>query len=677
MIGKITAAIEKRPAAAALLATAVFGLSAWGFAVEFVRWERFIRLYALIAVFSAAFAAVGTLVPVCLSKKAIGKKGRLAAFFGSAALLHAVIWPIIGTINVDGLANRKAIRCGLAAACVLIGVCLILLFSGLLRRGRKAPRAAAAALLGIACFSAAFSLTARFFDLSWTYPLYRAVVPQGGVATADREIFYDFAFATQKTQPTDNLGKDASFDIKLAKNEREGFQLLVRTRKDGKAVRLSVSDFVSPGGGRMAVRAFAERYTAVPGYGSMFSDEFADALIPLEHEKDFPLEKDRLRPFYIETRSAADTPAGTYTATVTLTDANGAVLSETAVTAEVWDFTLPETPASDTAMGIFGGEFYTLTGCAGDAEQSERIYKTYYDYLLDHRVSPYNLPYDILDERADAYMSDPRVTSFTIPYVGDDALQVQYYEKVSSDPVWAAKGYFYPIDEPVDEAAYDSYTGITDRLARLCPGYRMVTPFCTDKVEIAGREHTSVSLQADRSSILCGVSDVVLGDGVLEEMEASRNERGSELWWYVCCGPTGKYNNLFIRLDGIQHRELFWQEKQNGLTGFLYWDSVYYDKGNPWETSKTWDSYESAGDGCLIYPGQYIGLDEPVGTLRLKNLTDGLEDYDYLTLAERKLGTDAVNETIAKITSSGTEYNKSCRVLETARRTLGEALAGE
>ena len=171
---------------------------------------------------------------------------------------------------------------------------------------------------------------------------------------------------------------------------------------------------------------------------------------------------------------------------------------------------------------------------------------------------------------------------------------------------------------------------------------------------------------------------------ILDQMKASREELGSKLWWYVCCGPADDrkafgedviWNNMFIYLDAIRHRELFWQEKQAGLTGFLYWDSIYCDKGNPWETSKTWDDYKAAGDGCLIYPGGYIGLDEPVGTIRLKNACDGLEDYDYLTLAEEKFGSEWVNEKITMISTDINHFNLDCEILAQVRNEIGDALA--
>lgn len=56
-------------------------------------------------------------------------------------------------------------------------------------------------------------------------------------------------------------------------------------------------------------------------------------------------------------------------------------------------------------------------------------------------------------------MSDPRVTAFCIPYPEDDEKLLAYWEKVNSDPKWAEKAYFYPVDEPTNtQGRIESFT---------------------------------------------------------------------------------------------------------------------------------------------------------------------------------------------------------------------------
>ena len=116
--------------------------------------------------------------------------------------------------------------------------------------------------------------------------------------------------------------------------------------------------------------------------------------------------------------------------------------------------------------------------------------------------------------------------------------------------------------------------------------------------------------------------------------------KGDEVWWYVCCGPGKPYANLMIEWPAIDHRVLLWQNWKHDVTGFSYWglcvwrDNLEGDKRWPeakWNPA-TWRNQAGAahnGDGQLIYPGP----DRlPLSSIRLENLRDGIEDYEYFWL---------------------------------------------
>ena len=92
------------------------------------------------------------------------------------------------------------------------------------------------------------------------------------------------------------------------------------------------------------------------------------------------------------------------------------------------------------------------------------MYKQYYDMLLQYNFSAHDLPYDILDDRADAYMSNPHVTGFRVDYNLDDEKLIAINEKLKSNPVWLEKAYFYIYDEPNDVAALNVLKGRVERL---------------------------------------------------------------------------------------------------------------------------------------------------------------------------------------------------------------------
>lgn len=641
----------------------------------------------LIALTVAAIVFCG----VCADKKRGLSAGKKAvAFFASAAITAGVYLLVAYSLQAL-LTPVIAGKLAAAAAGIMFGAAIAFLFNTLSKNGHKVLFKTVAAVLATAIFCGSGVLTVQTIGtFSFLKPIYKftkAAKDIGGIPTDDKDIVYDFGYSTEKPLQSEKLGTDDSISISLAKNEWEGFQVFFATAAKDKTVRVSVSAFKNADGKKLETAAYKEVYTDVPGYGDKYCSSYADALVPTTHNSTAQsntakLEKGLMQGFYIRVHTKSDSAPGEYTAVLTAKNEKGDVILKKEIKAEVYNFALPETPASATAMGNRGSQFLKLNGFdpsetdpnAFDAKAKQTVIEQYYNYLLDNKISPYTLPYDILDERADAYMSDPRLTSFCIPYPSDDELLVKYYEKVASNPEWAKKGYFYPIDEPTTEEAYTRYNEMTERLSRLCPGYNMVTPFNTDKVTLSGKEYTSVQLQAGKSSLLCGLSEVIDRGTTYEEM-MNEVKNGSTAWWYVCCAPGGDYCNFFIYQNALRHRILFWQQKSLSITGLLYWSTVYYDKGNPWETSKTWDDFSSAGDGCLIYPGRYIGLNAPVGTLRLMNITDGIEDYDYLTLAEERFGKEWVNEKIASVTSSLTEYTNDSAAFAKVRNEIGTALS--
>jgi hypothetical protein len=122
---------------------------------------------------------------------------------------------------------------------------------------------------------------------------------------------------------------------------------------------------------------------------------------------------------------------------------------------------------------------------------------------------------------------------------------------------------------------------------------------------------------------------------------------GDTLWLYVCCGPKPPYANVFVDQPAIDHRILFWQARQAGATGVLYWCVCWWyglpgpAGGQPpfpqvpirfAEHLETYKSFGVNGDGLLIWPGPEMS---PYPSLRLEVVRDGIEDYEYLALLSR------------------------------------------
>ena len=90
----------------------------------------------------------------------------------------------------------------------------------------------------------------------------------------------------------------------------------------------------------------------------------------------------------------------------------------------------------------------------------------------------------------------------------------------------------------------------------------------------------------------------------------------------------------------------------------------------PWQNMDT-IGFGVYGDGSLLYPGKKVGIDGPVSSLRLEVLRDGLEDFDYVAMADRLLGPDITKGYVARIARNLTDYERDPMKLEQVRHSSG------
>lgn len=660
------------------------------FIYAFPKWVQ--PLYYL----SAALFAFAAGVTVWLFTK---KKRLLKALIAAAAYI-AAFFTLTFLINNVMLHENQSDKATAILSC--LNLLFFTVFYAVMSRGKKRRRLLAACAILVPAivvitYSSPFCVPlAQKMGFDRLYGPFRAVSSQGGVQTEDKDLYYDFTYPTVKRKPTDKLGKNGEFTVYLAKNEAEGCQLTVRTGAAEKEFSVSVSPCVNADGKTLPAQVWEESYLAVEEYGSVFSNEFPDPLMPYGGES-VKLTEDRSQTFYIEFTAPYDAPAGEYVSTVTLLGEDGSPVQTAHITATVWDFALPEASASATAVGLNGSLFPLAADLPADfygtntwlsfydgsstlTPEQEEVYKKYYDCLLEHKLCAFFLPYDLLDERAEEYMNDPRVTAFCIPYPKeDDEKLVRYYEKVTSNELWTSKAYFYPVDEPFDADRVANYDAIVERLSRLCPGYHMVVPFGDYRVtDHNGVLRTATEMEEGTADILCPITDY------LKEIRPWVDEReaqGDRLWWYVCCGPddASGYCNLFTHQKGLKHRVLFWQQRLQDVTGFLYYETCNWGYAvDPWTNPVTLygaTNADAAGDGLLLYPGNKLGTTGPVLSLRLKCVRDGMEDYDLLTAARELLGEEETNILILRVTKKMTRYTRDDALFAAVREEIGRRIA--
>lgn len=457
--------------------------------------------------------------------------------------------------------------------------------------------------------------------------------------------------------------KNTFYNINMAKNESETFQIAMRAFTDHEEDMTVVIDGDCDG---IVAEAFLEYKTYA------HDNKYVDALVPLSVNT-FKLKQDTNEVVMVRFRSEANVVAGDYEYNVKLVDNKSEnVYVTVTVNIHVWNFVLPEAPSCTTAAGI---DKTSLVKIYGNEVDIDGLYKKYYDFLLNYKITAYDLPYDILDDRADAYMSDPRVTSFRVPYSGDDNVMIAYYNKLSTNEEWLNKAYFYPTDEPGTEDALNYAVSCAERINRLCPGIKVNVPL-SGLPEFDGRN--AIDFFEDSFDLWC-LKSRLYGNEEADRLK-SKQANGDELWWYVCWEPGDPYCNLLIDQLGLQHRLLFWQQAQYGATGFLYWSTTWWNSvKDPWDdisTVKDLSEY-TYGDGSLLYNGNKFGVDGACPSMRLVMVCDGIEDYELLMIARNLFGEAWMMNKIETISTSLTEYTSESNDLEKLRVEIAEAVEKE
>ncbi len=475
------------------------------------------------------------------------------------------------------------------------------------------------------------------------------------------------------------------YHVYMTRGETEGCKLVVYSD-----VKIQKAALVYDAKAHEASNLTALSYIMNKTHTIKRNQDWTDAAIPYYGRK-FLLEARRVVPFIVEFTTTKDTPAGEYVYTYEFKDtAEDKVYATFKVTVHVWDIVLPEEKTFATSVGL---NFYHVERY----DKGDGMYKKYYDMLLEHNVCAHTLPYDILSPEAEEYMSDPRVTSFVIGLwdakTWSDEKITLYYNRLKENPEWFKKALFYVLDEPTTKEALQQYKEICERFERLCPGIGVISPFYTNKQLNPTVKVDQVDAMAPTTILWCpklclwdesqsydpflNYTPEKTFDERMKEMQAE----GDVVWSYVCNDPVTPYAQLFVDTDGIMHRLMMWQHYQRDIEGFLYWQTTSwgYRQGDidPWKTVnngvKDGDGKVIYGEGFIMYPGTPVGVGGPVASIRLKILRDGIDDIEFLYLAEKVLGKDWVMEKVNEATPTLTSYTTEENFYK-LRKEMGDAL---
>lgn len=459
--------------------------------------------------------------------------------------------------------------------------------------------------------------------------------------------------------------------LEAAANETEALQLVLRvTGADAVLTDAAVGEFTQTNGATSLIRAqlLKVEYVYLPDLNRAWPDPLPPLRCPLT------IRDSLTQPLWLTVQVPPAARAGFYLSTLRLAFQDGSA-REIPIRLRVRGFQLPERPSMRTAIGNEAWEFVLQQhGVKPGTPEAAELRRNYYRFFLERRLSLYQLPCDLFDPEAAQWLNDPRLTSFVIPYSDDDAVLRRTIEHLKKND-WLAKGFFYVVDEPAEPADFEKLRHRAQKIQAIEPRARITAPFNGSPRERSGqstyqRMDGLINLWCPLSSAL----DI--------EAQAKRAARGDDSWWYVCCVPRHPRANLMIHWAGAAHRVLFWQQKQRGLNGFLYWSSIYWDPQftrDPWTNMRTYEfgGRGAYGDGALVYPGDRVGVNGPVTSIRLELLRDGVEDFDYLTLFEKARGKEAMRALIVRATTDLNTYTTDPAVLDALRREMAGAIEGD
>jgi hypothetical protein len=321
---------------------------------------------------------------------------------------------------------------------------------------------------------------------------------------------------------------------------------------------------------------------------------------------------------------------------------------------EVYGFTIaPGAGHLRTAFALVDTNVRRLYG--GD----EAMVRRYRDYVLDElRLNPWDIwsetppPLDALER-----LRPKGINAFPVCYLKSDTKTTQWPFAPSPEGVkeqlaalapdiarlrehgLLPLGYIFGGDEVPREPA--------ERIAQVKAAFALVKEAYPD-IPLMTTAHIPqdvASLRSFHLDALCPMWDW----SEFGRCEALR-QAGLKIWSYISLQPYPPFPNW--RLDNrlMEARTIFWQVYHQRFDAFLYWglniwngprnDKLIDPEAGPfleWNITTEPGGHDLGwlhGDGRMLYAGK----DGPIGSIRLANLRDGLEDYEYLWLLARRTG---------------------------------------
>ncbi|MFQ6035788.1 MAG: glycoside hydrolase domain-containing protein [Sedimentisphaerales bacterium] len=424
----------------------------------------------------------------------------------------------------------------------------------------------------------------------------------------------------------------------------------------------------------------------------------------------FEVFKGQNQPIWIDVYVPKNVPADVYKGKFKVTVA-GNISGEIPVTLTVWDFTLGDGPTHRNHFGNFRNITHYFD-VKRDSERFKKIEMRYCRAMAEHRINPpiprHLLPevnndgsLNIIPQRHKAlreFINKFHVTDFEIPRAPFASLPRstlrsdykhispanrekakryyrQFYNYLKQNG-WHKRAYLYMLDEPNLKENYEQVLVLGQLVHEAVPQLRCLV------VEQTYPQDPSWPDIDPAVDIWCPLWSFIDRKSIDEKIA-----HGDEVWSYTALVQRAPKNHpQYQRVKDFDppywhidrpltvYRVPTWINYQYNITGLLYWSTVTKVIEPWWNPAFSHSGRHFNGGGFLFYPGVPCGIDGPVSSMRLKNLRDGMEDYEYFAILEKLAGKEAVKKIVNMIAPNWWNFSKNPDEFLAAREKIAEQI---
>lgn len=433
-------------------------------------------------------------------------------------------------------------------------------------------------------------------------------------------------------------------ELLSARNEYEGFQVVLLGNPDKTInnVKVKLPELRSQAGNIIKADALEWGYilpitSDQPEYPIDFVGDYPDVIMEGQANV-FSIPAGGFSSVYIRVGVDKEIPAGLYSGQVEVIAENNTFKLDLSL--EVKDFTLPVTSSIKVVFSFFESFYAQWYNYPSLSDQQKM---QIYDFLLKYRITPNNIyASDIYPElKFLPELKEKGANFITLGYLGEKNKVDQkrlheivdiYRKRIEAVSLsgFGDMAYLYAYDEldcqptEVKEAAKQIMAELKKTFPKLKSiqtsyPYPELLPFFDVWVPLFNYPAASGNT-----------------------MQNIKNS-GKEFWWYTADAPTKPFPNFFLDYPVFDNRIIFTLSYMYDMGGVLYWCinrewATNMDIKGEWP-EKNWKPYIihvfnhkrqfKNGMGNYVYPGKDGRI---LPSLRLENLRDGIEDYEYLVM---------------------------------------------